>query len=44
MPDSSDMEALEKAQLLGAWLNLVSGRAAVLTPANLTPVTGWAQW
>jgi len=43
VPSSSDMETLQKAQLLGAWLNLVSGRVAVLTPANLTKVKGWAQ-
>jgi len=42
-PATSDMETLQKAQLLGAWLNLVSGRAAVLTPADLTRVRGWAQ-
>ena len=40
---SSDMEELQKAQLLGSWLNLVSGRVAVLTPADLSPVAGWPQ-
>jgi hypothetical protein len=42
-PSSSDMETLQKAQLLGSWLNLVSGRVAVLTPADLTKVKGWAR-
>jgi len=42
-PDTSDMETLQKAQLLATWLNLVSGRVAVLTPADLTKVKGWAQ-
>jgi hypothetical protein len=42
-PVTSDMERNQKAQLLATWLNLVSGRAAVLTPADLTRVRGWAQ-
>jgi len=42
-PVTSDMETLQKAQLLATWLNLVSGRVAVLTPADLTKVKGWAQ-
>ena len=42
-PVTSDMEKLQKAQLLATWLNLVSGRVAVLAPANMTPVGGWAQ-
>jgi hypothetical protein len=41
--NATDMEEMQKAQLLGAWLNLVSGRVAVLTPADLTLVMGWAQ-
>jgi hypothetical protein len=41
--NATEMEKMQKAQLLGAWLNLVSGRVAVLTPADLTPVMGWAQ-
>jgi len=42
-PVTSDMETLQKAQLLATWLNLVSGRVAVLTPADLTKVKGWPQ-
>jgi hypothetical protein len=43
VPSSSDMQTLQKAQLLGAWLNLVTGRVVVLTPADLSKVKGWAQ-
>jgi len=42
-PVTSDMETNQKAQLLATWLNLVSGRVAVLTPADMTRVKGWSQ-
>jgi pimeloyl-ACP methyl ester carboxylesterase len=36
-------ENMEKAQLLAVWLNLVSGRMAVLTPVNMPSIPGWIQ-
>jgi hypothetical protein len=38
----SNMELMQKAELLGTWLNLVSGRMPVLTAVNMVAVKGWA--
>ena len=40
---ATDMEQMQKAQLLANWFNLVSGRAAVLTDVDMTKVKGWSQ-
>jgi len=41
--NSTNPENMQKAQLLAVWLNLVSGRMAVLTPVNMSTVKGWIQ-
>jgi hypothetical protein len=40
---ATDMEQMQKAQLLANWFNLVSGRVAVLTDVDMTKVKGWSQ-